>query len=61
MLKHKKIKDLATVHASSILEKAAFAAAFGVTGVALCLAIKVYKMSKDKIDLTLNDIDWYSE
>lgn len=58
MLKPKKIKDLATVHAASIVEKAAFAAAFGVTGVALCLAIKAYKMSKEKIDLTLNEMDW---
>ena len=53
-----KIKEAASIQAGKWAEKAAFMAAFGVTGVAVWLAVKTFNKSKEKIDLTLNEMDW---
>lgn len=58
MLKPAKIKEAASIQAGKWVEKAAFAAAFGITGVAVYLAVKTFNKSKAKIDLTLNEMDW---
>lgn len=54
MLKSDKIKELASVHAGKWTEKAAFVAAFGVTGLAVWLTVKTINKAKSKID----DIEW---
>lgn len=54
MFKPEKIKEVASVHAGKWAEKAAFAAAFGLTGIAVWLAVKTVNKAKTKID----DIDW---
>lgn len=58
MLKPKKIKDAATIQAGKWTDKIAFAAAMGLTGVAVWVAVSSYNSLKKKLDFELDDIDW---
>ncbi len=58
MLKPKKIKDAVTIQAGKCTDKIAFAAAMGLTGVAVWVAVSSYNSLKKKLDFELDDIDW---
>lgn len=58
MLKPEKIKEVASIQAGKWSDKIAFAAAMGLTGVAVWVAVGTYNSLKKKLDFELDDIDW---
>ena len=58
MLKPKKIKDVIAIQAGKWTDKVAFAAAMGLTGVVVWVAVSSYNSLKKKLDFELDDIDW---
>jgi hypothetical protein len=58
MLKPEKIKDTVTIQAGKWTDKVAFAAAMGLTGVVVWVAVSSYNSLKKKLDFELDDIDW---
>ena len=61
MLKPQKIKEQLNIQAGKWTDKVALAAAIGVTGIAVWVAVKAVsevKKRTDILDLKLDDIDW---